>query len=1254
MPLETGLVGRDDLVSLVELLIERRARQPLPIVVAFGPGGSGKTELLHHLRGRHRPAAPVAYVDLDRTGTGSVKAILDVAYGRLHGYFNKGFGRLPLPRYTLARAALAALPPAGERSDQRARSLIGSQVRGLSRFTEIVSDSGEAAPAGAAVTRLLTRLLAPLLRWLIVLAVMTPTPLRRLIGTSGAVLQWYERVGGPIFELPAGCRADAVVHELWELAASAEVADREKLDRLLVRAFLADIKAAYRWQRHRKVNTLFLLDNADLLPGAESRRFTGSGGADFLALLAETMAADPEVPFFVVAAKQATPDQPDVLEAPGPEDASQAAQPAEEELLTEAEKHYSRWRRDHDPANHDSIYLAAKLRPFTLAQTRQLLARRNAFESKTVETRATVEHLQEVTHGHPLAVWALYRRDRFRPALRDIYDEGVDWGEGVSPRWTRTWRGLLLWRFLHRLDDVEPFETLPGTPREQDTDRSIARRDYLARLAAARELDVATVRVLAGVSESEARRRLRIIATFSFADRVPGGGLRLHPLLRDLLVPVLGRQTEPDGDPSYLAVHDRLRAHFAGRPGREADHLYHCLAIGDTHTVAEQLRQRIDAGDETWLSDLLQATQAPALDKSRRRWRDWIEARVSRRTFDRFANPDLVRIEELVQALWVLRSCTSLVPQHHGLYDKAIGALDAVVETGLAERQGTVDELLVEYQRRRQALLDDAAAEPSPDLSQFARPVPSRPYPHVWPPRHFFRRLAALMSFVLVLGYAAIYLSYPVVYCNRPSVFDPAGVVGDVLDPGLGLRNLDGQCIGVSDRPGAFTANRPLNPDDREVVELAGLVAAENERVADFVKADHDFTYVTVVVATMLSSKETSGGDQAAGINELRGAYLAQKQWNLLDTKSNPPPVLLRIVLANFGGNSDEAKGVALQIRELADRDPTVVAVSGMGQTREDTVNAAKSLGEPDHGVAMVGSVPSGGDFTGLLYFVRIAPPNEYQAKMMYEFMRARPELNRPTRYLFVDNDDQYSKELANEFQEHDPDADRLSYNSSSRDTTTSLRRLVDAVCVKDGQDQPASPLIVYTGRTSEFSSLLKALRGASDCRDVRVLGADDLSQLETENFQQLQGDEEFADGKVYFTTFGPSRLGWRGMFRAGIPGNVESFFDAYDQLRRAPDVAGKAYRSDTNGHIMAAYDAIGLIMRGVGDQQPKNREEAFRKIRAATPYSGVSGRVVFRPPPRGEPDTGADPVDKLIVLQRVVDRDGTLSSEYVESKGYP
>ncbi|RDI17432.1 ATP-binding protein [Lentzea flaviverrucosa] len=58
---EIGLVGRDDIAALVESLEERRAKHPLPVIVAFGPGGSGKASLLDHVRRRYRDA-PTAKV----------------------------------------------------------------------------------------------------------------------------------------------------------------------------------------------------------------------------------------------------------------------------------------------------------------------------------------------------------------------------------------------------------------------------------------------------------------------------------------------------------------------------------------------------------------------------------------------------------------------------------------------------------------------------------------------------------------------------------------------------------------------------------------------------------------------------------------------------------------------------------------------------------------------------------------------------------------------------------------------------------------------------------------------------------------------------------------------------------------------------------------------------------------------------------------------------------------------------------------
>ena len=100
-------------------------------------------------------------------------------------------------------------------------------------------------------------------------------------------------------------------------------------------------------------------------------------------------------------------------------------------------------------------------------------------------------------------------------------------------------------------------------------------------------------------------------------------------------------------------------------------------------------------------------------------------------------------------------------------------------------------------------------------------------------------------------------------------------------------------------------------PELRVVAELARLIDEENRRM---LAGAEEGDYVTVVVATMLSSEEPRNQrDLSAGVNELRGAYLAQLAINKPpgDDSAHPTKPLVRLVLANFGGNSAYAEEAA-------------------------------------------------------------------------------------------------------------------------------------------------------------------------------------------------------------------------------------------------------------------------------------------------------------------------------------------------------
>src|SRR5512133_1284603 len=72
---DLALVGRDTTAALLEWLIRSR-QHPLPVVVAFGPGGAGKTKLAEHVEERWRNLAPVAYVNFDDAGSKSCRDVL--------------------------------------------------------------------------------------------------------------------------------------------------------------------------------------------------------------------------------------------------------------------------------------------------------------------------------------------------------------------------------------------------------------------------------------------------------------------------------------------------------------------------------------------------------------------------------------------------------------------------------------------------------------------------------------------------------------------------------------------------------------------------------------------------------------------------------------------------------------------------------------------------------------------------------------------------------------------------------------------------------------------------------------------------------------------------------------------------------------------------------------------------------------------------------------------------------------------------
>ncbi|MFS8101671.1 hypothetical protein LFM09_31545 [Lentzea alba] len=1180
---EIGLVGRDDITALVESLVERRKRHSLPVIVAFGPGGSGKTSLLDHVRRRYRDA-PTAKVDLDRAGSRSCKDILDVVAEQLRSYQHADFGRMRLPRYDLARLALHGDP--GDDPHHRARELAAKQMTRLVAVADAAEVVEMLPPAQG-----LGKVLRPLLLWLIGLAVVAPRPLRWLLGGPrvASALRWFENYVGQ--ELKAGQRKgaqrtkfDAALVHMWS---HHRAGDTLEIDRLLVAAFLADITAAYRFRGYRRMNCLLLLDGADLLDGIDSylppqRPRPAARATDFLSLVAERRLKEPHVPLLVIATKQSAP-----VESPG--------------------------------------FLPVRLEPFTLATTRQFLAEWNRTRNSTVESEALVEELQEVTHGHPLAVRLaiqlvqfVFARDQVLPSVRAVFDERLPVDETTTFQ-DATVGDYLLLRF---------FQRIPGA--EEMPEREAA-REVFARLAAPRVLDRHVIRALLPSMWSAENMR-GLLAQLSFVTQ-QGDNFVLHPLLRDLLARKL--REVPEGEPfSHAGVHRLLKERYDSLGQRE-DALYHALALGEVHLVAHRLRPHVDERSDRWIAELAAIAEAPMppgegepeLEEEPRTWWERLRTGTKRnlhRRYDRVVRPETGLLEDAVIATWELRSRSRIIRPTVEMYDRVLRTHQ--------ELQGA-EERLTAYRTTKRALEHNTPASPPAPLPRPST-VGRYTYPRRWPGRNGLRRVTIYFVVLLLALYGAAFYVQSSNNCLRYGVFEPQELVQDLAGNRPNLSKMDGvQCIGLSERPGRFAYGDPAsqNNDDAEVEELAKLIAEENDRAAKV----KDRSKVTIVVATMLSSNERVKRDLSAGVNELRGAYLAQRDWNQLDGLGRNP--LVRLVLANFGGESKYAEKVAEEIRKYAERDPSVVAVTGLGQSRGTTLSALGVLGpSKDHpnGIPMVGSSLSSTSFSQKPYFFRIAPANDRQAQVAARIIERTEALRGRPLHLVRSPGDEYSSDLADEFDEV-LKPQRHDYDETANEVATQLGNVVREIC-----QQSPNPLILYTGRTAEVGGLLTEL-SHSNCTDPVVFGGDDLTQLETTNFTDLEDVKRFADGRLYFTTFA-----WTPG-REPIPQSTQQFFTTYEAAQKRH--ARRAFLSGPNGHILLAYDAVSVVAR----QTPvgASREQVFERLHTLSDFPGASGRLTFaRPGVSGT--SGSNPVDKLVVGQIVKLDNGILVSRYVTHEG--
>ncbi|MFD9100240.1 ABC transporter substrate-binding protein [Streptomyces virginiae] len=193
---------------------------------------------------------------------------------------------------------------------------------------------------------------------------------------------------------------------------------------------------------------------------------------------------------------------------------------------------------------------------------------------------------------------------------------------------------------------------------------------------------------------------------------------------------------------------------------------------------------------------------------------------------------------------------------------------------------------------------------------------------------------------------------------------------------------LAGECSGVTDGsdghgifgPGLQKALAAIDAENRAVVEEGG--------------------YVTVALMAPLTKSDKSLTSDRA-VHQVEGAFIAQHEAN--KDKAYPK---IRLVLANMGSNESNWSAVVEELKTMTGGDDRLVAVTGMGLSQQESIDAARALSQADipmvgdvitaDGFDKSGAIDGGAEIPGL---VRVAPNVSTQIKALAQELAKHAEM---------------------------------------------------------------------------------------------------------------------------------------------------------------------------------------------------------------------------------------------------------------------
>lgn len=353
------------------------------------------------------------------------------------------------------------------------------------------------------------------------------------------------------------------------------------------------------------------------------------------------------------------------------------------------------------------------------------------------------------------------------------------------------------------------------------------------------------------------------------------------------------------------------------------------------------------------------------------------------------------------------------------------------------------------------AVIASEASEQEP-----RRPIGATPAP-------WFARRSVVSAVIVILGLPVVgWVDWEYAGGAQCSHFPFLGQVN--------VRDVDGQCIGYSDS-NYYRFND--QPGQERLRDVQNKIFEQNDEVRNLWESGGRLRpYVTIVYLAALTGRPAARNEEAyaAEREELEGLAIAQRNGINKSLSSSAAP-LLNIVIANGGFQLQYASQAVDMIADLAAKDPTVVGVVGLGESRTSTAEALRRLNKVGLPlVAPVATADGFGDNSRL--YLQLSAPNRDQVKLIGEYSKNVLNLADARVYWTVGRGsdlerDLYVKTYVEDLLSILPEKYGIGVENKGRFNGD----INQDVCGYSG-------LLVFAGRWTEFGEFLDAINAA--CRN--------------------------------------------------------------------------------------------------------------------------------------------------------------------------